>query len=137
MKPKTLDHVAYWLADRDTVAGFAERHLGMHVIDRTDRFTLIGSNARHGKLTLFDAEGPRERGALQHSTELRVASSQHHELGVDGRHQVVTAGVEQLLDPVQRPPDVELVHPHTEHPDRLHLRADYHWRLLSSPLRPC
>src|ERR1700730_11062721 len=72
MKPKTLDHVAYWLADRDTVAGFAERHLGMHVIDRTDRFTLIGSNARHGKLTLFDAEGPRERGPLQH-VALRVS----------------------------------------------------------------
>ena len=31
----------------------------MHVIDRTDAFTLIGSDARRGKLTLFDAEGPR------------------------------------------------------------------------------
>jgi hypothetical protein len=33
----------------------------MHVIERTDRFTLVGSDARRGKLTLFDAEGPRER----------------------------------------------------------------------------
>ena len=72
MRPKTLDHVAYWLADRDTVADFATAHLGMHVIDRTDRFTLIGSNARRGKLTLFDAEGPRERGALGH-VALRVS----------------------------------------------------------------
>ena len=53
------------------LADFVTAHLGMHVIDRTDRFTLIGSNARRGKLTLFDAEGPRERGALGH-VALRV-----------------------------------------------------------------
>src|SRR5215510_13532670 len=72
MNPTKLDHIAYWLADRDAVADFATAHLGMHVIDRTDRFTLIGSNARRGKLTLFDADGPRERGALEH-VALRVA----------------------------------------------------------------
>jgi catechol 2,3-dioxygenase-like lactoylglutathione lyase family enzyme len=71
MNPKTLDHVALWVADRDTIAGFVTRHLGMHVIDRTDKFTLVGSNARRGKLTLFDADGPRERGALEH-VALRV-----------------------------------------------------------------
>ena len=71
MKPKTLDHVAYWLADRDSVADFAVRHLAMHVIDRTDKFTLVGADARRGKLTLFAAEGPRERGALEH-VALRV-----------------------------------------------------------------
>jgi catechol 2,3-dioxygenase-like lactoylglutathione lyase family enzyme len=38
----------------------------MHVIEKTDKFTLVGTNARRGKLTLFDAEGPRERGALKH-----------------------------------------------------------------------
>ena len=43
----------------------------MHVIDRTDAFTLVGADARRGKLTLFDAEGPRERGALEH-VALRV-----------------------------------------------------------------
>ncbi|MEP6813616.1 MAG: hypothetical protein ABI990_11550, partial [Actinomycetota bacterium] len=52
--------------DRDDVAEFATAHLGMHVIERTDRFTLLGSNARRGKITLFDAEAPRERGALKH-----------------------------------------------------------------------
>jgi catechol 2,3-dioxygenase-like lactoylglutathione lyase family enzyme len=68
-----LDHIAYWVANRDEVAGFVTSKLGMHVIDRTDTFTLVGSNARRGKLTLFDAEGPRERGALKH-VALRVSS---------------------------------------------------------------
>jgi catechol 2,3-dioxygenase-like lactoylglutathione lyase family enzyme len=71
VNPKTLDHVAYWLADRDAVAGFAIAHLGMHVIDRTDAFTLVGADARRGKLTLFAADPPRERGALEH-VALRV-----------------------------------------------------------------
>ncbi len=66
MNPKTLDHVALWVADRDPIAGFLTAHLGMHVIEQTDRFTLVGSDARRGKLTLFDSDGPRERGALKH-----------------------------------------------------------------------
>src|SRR5947207_8496793 len=73
MNPNKLDHVAYWLADRDAVADFVTSHLGMHVIDRTDRFTLLGSNARRGKITLFDADGPRNRGALKH-VAFRVTS---------------------------------------------------------------
>jgi catechol 2,3-dioxygenase-like lactoylglutathione lyase family enzyme len=76
MNPKTLDHVAYWLADRDAVADFVVRHLGMHVIDRTDAFTLVGADARRGKLTLFQADGPRERGALEH-VALRVGDLEH------------------------------------------------------------
>ena len=71
MNPKSLDHVALWVADRDPIADFVTRHLGMHVIDRTDTFTLVGSDARRGKLTLFAAEGPRDRGALEH-VALRV-----------------------------------------------------------------
>ena len=71
VRPKTLDHVAYWLEDRDRIADFLTDHLGMHVIERTDRFTLVGRDALKGKLTLFDAEGPRERGALKH-VALRV-----------------------------------------------------------------
>ena len=73
MNPTKLDHVAYWVVDRDPVAEFVTAHLGMHVIDRTETFTLVGSNARRGKLTLFDADGPRERGALKH-VALRVSS---------------------------------------------------------------
>jgi catechol 2,3-dioxygenase-like lactoylglutathione lyase family enzyme len=73
MNPTKLDHVAYWVADRDPIADFVTAHLGMHVIDRTDAFTLVGSDARRGKLTLFAADGPRERGALQH-VALRVSN---------------------------------------------------------------
>jgi catechol 2,3-dioxygenase-like lactoylglutathione lyase family enzyme len=63
--PNLLDHVALWVDERDPLADFCCEHLGMHVIDRTDRFTLLGADARRGKLTLFDAEGPRERGVLE------------------------------------------------------------------------
>jgi catechol 2,3-dioxygenase-like lactoylglutathione lyase family enzyme len=72
MNPTKLDHVAYWVAERDPVADFLTSHLGMHEIDRTEKFTLLGSDARRGKLTLFVADGPRERGALQH-VALRVS----------------------------------------------------------------
>ena len=51
--------------DRDAVADFAGERLGMHVIERTDAFTLVGADARRGKLTLFAAEGPREPGVLE------------------------------------------------------------------------
>jgi catechol 2,3-dioxygenase-like lactoylglutathione lyase family enzyme len=73
VNPTKLDHVAYWVANRDEIADFVTSRLGMHIIDRTDTFTLVGSNARRGKLTLFDAEGPRERGAIKH-VALRVSS---------------------------------------------------------------
>jgi catechol 2,3-dioxygenase-like lactoylglutathione lyase family enzyme len=63
--PTSLDHVALWVADRDAIAALACDHLGMHVIERTDTFTLVGADARRGKLTLFDAPGPREPGALE------------------------------------------------------------------------
>lgn len=75
MRPRTLDHVALWVADRDRIADFVTTHVGMHVIERTDRFTLVGSDARRGKLTLFSADGPRERGALKH-VALRVTDLQ-------------------------------------------------------------
>jgi hypothetical protein len=74
MTPKTLDHIALWLADRDAVAERLLDSYDMHVIERTDKFTLIGHDARRGKLTLFDSEGPRERGALKH-VALRVSQA--------------------------------------------------------------
>jgi catechol 2,3-dioxygenase-like lactoylglutathione lyase family enzyme len=73
MQPKTLDHVAFWVTEREAIADFLERHLGMHVIAQEQNFTLMGSDARRGKLTLFDAEGPREQGAFKH-VALRVSS---------------------------------------------------------------
>jgi catechol 2,3-dioxygenase-like lactoylglutathione lyase family enzyme len=66
MRPKTLDHVALWVADRDAITDFLTERLSMHVIERTDKFTLVGTDARRGKLTLFVEEGPREQGALKH-----------------------------------------------------------------------
>lgn len=64
-EPTSLDHVALWVDDRGPLATFLCDHLGMHVIEETDTFTLVGIDAKLGKLTLFDADGPRQRGALE------------------------------------------------------------------------
>ena len=88
MTPKTLDHVALWVADRDRLAGFLTTRLGMHVIDRTDAFTLVGADARRFKLTLFAADGAREQGALKHValrvTDLETALRPFSDLLADG-----------------------------------------------------
>ena len=99
MAPRTLDHVALWVAGRDAIVEQATRQLGMHVIERTDRFTLIGSDARRGKLTLFDAEGPRERGALAR-IGLRVSS-------LDGRAAAYDLGEGLEVVLVEAATDVE------------------------------
>jgi catechol 2,3-dioxygenase-like lactoylglutathione lyase family enzyme len=65
VRPKTLDHVALWVSNRNDVVGRATSALGVHVIERTDRFTLVGADSRRGKLTFFDAEGPRSPGVLE------------------------------------------------------------------------
>jgi catechol 2,3-dioxygenase-like lactoylglutathione lyase family enzyme len=86
--PETLDHVALWVADRERIADFVTEKVGMHVVDRTEAFTLVGSDARRGKLTLFAAAGPREPGALKH-VALRVSSLDRaeRELGADVERQ--------------------------------------------------
>ena len=71
ISPTSLDHVALWVEERDPLADFLCRYLSMHVIEQTDSFTLVGVDAKLGKVTLFDAKGPRERGALEQLT-LRV-----------------------------------------------------------------
>ena len=71
MNPSSLDHVALWVSDRETLARFLCDHLGVHEISRGDDFTLLGADARRGKLTLFDAEGSRDPGVLGRVT-LRV-----------------------------------------------------------------
>jgi catechol 2,3-dioxygenase-like lactoylglutathione lyase family enzyme len=65
IRPNSLDHVALWVDERQALADFLCDHLGMHVIEETDTFTLVGVDAKLGKLTLFDAEGPRQRGPLE------------------------------------------------------------------------
>src|SRR5947207_12714322 len=115
MEPKTLDHVALWVEDRDSIAALLTGSVGMHVIDRTDAFTLVGSDARRGKLTLFAAEGPRERGALAH-VALRVSdldAALHalpEELAVDrprNGEAYFDAGQGLHLGLVEAPTDVE------------------------------
>ena len=107
VQPKTLDHVAFWVTDREPVAQFLERHLGMHVIAREANFTLMGSDARRGKLTLFDADGPREQGAFQHValrvSDLAAARAQLPE----GTPDVFEAGDGIRITLVEAPTDVE------------------------------
>ena len=100
MNPKTLDHVALWVADRHRMAEVAVERLGVRVIEQTDRFTLLGADARRGKLTLFDAEGPRERGPLAR-IGLRVSS-------LDGRDATVDLGEGLEIVLVEAETDSEL-----------------------------
>jgi catechol 2,3-dioxygenase-like lactoylglutathione lyase family enzyme len=55
MKVKRLDHIALYMGDRDAAVGYLTTHLGFHVVDHTDRYTLVGAGSKLGKLTLFDA----------------------------------------------------------------------------------
>ena len=71
--PSSLDHVALWVDERNPLASFLCDHLGMHVIEETETFTLVGVDAKLGKLTLFDADGPRDRGSIEHIA-LRVGN---------------------------------------------------------------
>jgi catechol 2,3-dioxygenase-like lactoylglutathione lyase family enzyme len=107
VQPKTLDHVAFWVSERETIAQFLERHVGMHVITQEDNFTLMGSNARRGKLTLFDAEGPRESGAFAH-VGLRVSglAAARAELP-EGTPETFDAGDGVMITLVEAPTDVE------------------------------
>jgi catechol-2,3-dioxygenase len=107
VRPRTLDHVAFWLSDRDTVADFVVRHLGMHVIDRTDAFTLVGSDARRGKLTLFAADEARERGAFKHLA-LRVSDLEAARAELPaGTSDAMTVGEGVEIQLVEAPTDVE------------------------------
>jgi catechol 2,3-dioxygenase-like lactoylglutathione lyase family enzyme len=71
MEPKTIDHVAFWVADRQSIADLLTSRLGVREIDRQNTFTLLGADAGRFKLTLFDAEGPRDPGPFVH-VALRV-----------------------------------------------------------------
>ena len=107
MQPKTLDHVAFWVADREPIVRFLEQHLGMHRIAQEDNFTLIGTDARRGKLTLFDAEGPREQGTLKH-VALRVSDLAAARAALpDGAPEVFDAGEGIFLTLVEATTDVE------------------------------
>jgi len=51
----SLDHLAIQVDDRDRVANDLCAELDWHVIERTERLTLVGHDARAGKLTLFNS----------------------------------------------------------------------------------
>lgn len=73
MKIERLDHIALYLSDRDTAAEFLTSHLGFHVVDRTERYTLVGAGGRIGKLTLFDApDGSKPRPRVIERINIRV-----------------------------------------------------------------
>jgi len=55
VKIQKLDHIALYMRDRDVSAEFLTSYLGFHIVDRTERYTLVGAGGRIGKLTLFDA----------------------------------------------------------------------------------
>ena len=58
--PARLDHLAIRVADRDATAAELVREFDVHVIERTDRFTLVGADFAHGKLTLLDTADGEE-----------------------------------------------------------------------------
>jgi hypothetical protein len=70
------------------------------VIDRQEAFTLVGADALRGKLTLFSAEGPRERGAFKH-VALRVSElpqQDEFDLGQDVHIRLVEAATDTEYD---------------------------------------
>jgi catechol 2,3-dioxygenase-like lactoylglutathione lyase family enzyme len=104
VNPLTLDHVALWVVGRDRMAETAVARLGLRVIEQTEKFTLLGADARRGKLTLFDAEGPRERGALCR-IGLRVSSLAGREPVVD-----LGEGLEVVLVEAETDAELDLDH---------------------------
>lgn len=73
MKVRKLDHIALYMGDRDRAAEFLTSHLGFHVVDHTDRYTLVGAGGRLGKLTLFDAPDDRPSPGEIECINIRVA----------------------------------------------------------------
>jgi catechol 2,3-dioxygenase-like lactoylglutathione lyase family enzyme len=74
LKIRKLDHIALYMNRRDEAATFLTSQLGFHVVDHTDRYTLVGAGGRLGKLTLFDApEGTSATPGVIERINIRVA----------------------------------------------------------------
>src|SRR5215210_828596 len=74
MNVQRLDHIAIYMGDRAAAAEFLTTHLGFHVVDHTDRYTLVGAGGKLGKLTLFDApQGTRPSPGEIARITIRVA----------------------------------------------------------------
>lgn len=65
LNPLRLDHVAVRVRDRAATEGWLADELGLRVIERNERLSLLGVDATAGKITLFDRpdadEGPPRR----------------------------------------------------------------------------
>jgi catechol 2,3-dioxygenase-like lactoylglutathione lyase family enzyme len=61
---RRLDHVALFVSSPEKTAELLLRRLPFRVLERADDFVLVGRSPSLGKLTLFSAPPPRERGAL-------------------------------------------------------------------------
>ncbi len=134
VSPLRLDHVALWVADRDRIAGVATSRLGMHEIERTDAFTLVGADARRFKLTLFAAEGPRDPGPLQH-VALRVSDLESARTALGGSAVDIGEGLRIVPVEAQTPVEFDLDHVALAVPDPE--RSAEAWRLLGfHPARP-
>jgi catechol 2,3-dioxygenase-like lactoylglutathione lyase family enzyme len=74
LKIRKLDHIALYMSRRDAAAEFLTSHLSFHVVDHTERYTLVGAGGRLGKLTLFDApEGTSTAPGAIERINVRVA----------------------------------------------------------------
>jgi catechol 2,3-dioxygenase-like lactoylglutathione lyase family enzyme len=134
LNPLRLDHVALWVEDRERIAAFTTAKLGMHEIERTDQFTLVGADARRFKLTLFSAEGPREPGPLQH-VALRVSDLAQAEAALGGKAADVGEQLKITLVEAETPVEYDLDHVTLAVPDPE--RSAEAWQLLGfHPARP-
>jgi catechol 2,3-dioxygenase-like lactoylglutathione lyase family enzyme len=98
VKVQKLDHVALYMRDRDAAADFLTSHLGFHVVDRTDRYTLVGAGGRLGKLTLFDApEGSEPTPAPIVRIRIRVADPDAAAAGLPEDARVERSGRDYLF----------------------------------------
>src|SRR5438093_1476235 len=80
MKIESLDHVALWVEDRDTLADFLTAHVGMHEIERTDAFTLVDGMLFAGQAEVRFERGGRsqpERPLLNHFGLLVESAGDH------------------------------------------------------------
>ncbi len=85
MKIQKLDHIALYMGDRDAAAEFLTSHLDFHIVDRTERYTLVGAGGRLGKLTLFDApEGTEPTPGVIERINVRVADPESAAGGLPG-----------------------------------------------------
>lgn len=112
MEANSFDHVALWVEDRERLGGFLLETLGVHEISRGDDFTLLGADARQGKLTLFDADGPRDAGLLAR-VALRVSDLDAARRSLPAGETVLSApgGLElEIVESSNGGPDYDLDH---------------------------